>query len=71
MEVFLCREGMKDEADTDGRSAFMWAASKGADDVVRTFIRYDVDMQQADKNGGTGVWDMQGIRMIPWQFKQL
>lgn len=54
VEVFLSREGLKDEADTDGRSAFMWACSKGADDVIRCFIRHQVDMQQTDKNGGTG-----------------
>lgn len=32
----------------------MWAGGKGADDVVTAFLRSDVDIQQVDKNGGTG-----------------
>ena len=32
----------------------MWAGGKGADDVVTVFLRSNVDIQQVDKNGGTG-----------------
>ena len=32
----------------------MWAGGKGADDVITVFLRSDVDIQQVDKNGGTG-----------------
>ena len=56
MEVFLSRATVTDETDVDGRSAFMWAAGKGADHVVAIFIKHNVDIQQVDKNGGTGRW---------------
>ena len=45
---------MRDEPDIEGRTAFMWAAGKGADEVVKMFIKYGVEMHQTDKNGGTG-----------------
>lgn len=51
--MFLQRQ-LKDEADIEGRTAFMWAASKGADDVLKKFIQYKVDMHQTEKSGGTG-----------------
>ena len=38
----------------EGRTAFMWAAGKGADKVIQTFIKYKADMTQTDKTGGTG-----------------
>ena len=56
VEVFLSRATVTDETDVDGRSAFMWAAGKGADHVVAIFIKHNVDIQQVDKNGGTGRW---------------
>ncbi len=40
--------------DMDGRTAFMWAAGKGANKVLKMFIKHGVDMHNADKNGGTG-----------------
>lgn len=43
-----------DEADLEGRTAFMWAAGKGADNVLRVFFHHRVDVQQEDKTGGTG-----------------
>ena len=46
--------GVRDEPDIEGRTALMWAAGKGADDVIRMFIRHKADINQADKNGGTG-----------------
>ena len=54
VEVFLSHKSMQDWPDNEGRSAFMWAAGKGADDVIKVFIKHKVDMHQSDKNGGTG-----------------
>ena len=51
--MFLQRK-VRDEPDMEGRSAFMWAAGKGANDVLHTFIKYSVDIGQTDKTGGTG-----------------
>lgn len=45
---------MKDEPDLEGRSAFMWAAGKGANDVLEIFIQQGIDIAQVDKNGSTG-----------------
>lgn len=53
MSVFLSRN-CTDEADLEGRTAFMWAAGKGADDVIKVFLAHNVDIQQEDKTGGTG-----------------
>ena len=54
MEAFL-KNKLKDEPDNEGRTALMWAAGKGADKVIRKFIRHSVDMNSTDKNGGTGI----------------
>lgn len=56
VEVFLSHPtaGVKDEPDIEGRTAFMWAAGKGADEVIQTFINYGADIHQTDKNGGMG-----------------
>ena len=55
VEMFLSHSaGVRDEADIEGRTALMWAAGKGADDVIRAFIKYKADVNQTDKNGGTG-----------------
>ena len=53
VNVFLSWKNT-DEADLEGRTAFMWAAGKGADDVLRVFFHHSVDVQQEDKTGGTG-----------------
>lgn len=47
---------MKDEPDLEGRTAFMWAAGKGSDDVIRTMLGLTphIDINMADKYGGTG-----------------
>ena len=50
----MSRPEVKDEPDIEGRTAFMWAASKGADDVILTFVKYGVDIHQTGKNGSTG-----------------
>ena len=54
VEVFLSRKSITDEPDVEGRTAFMWAAGKGADEVIQVFLKHSVDVQQVDKNGGTG-----------------
>ena len=53
VEAFLKRK-LKDEPDIEGRTAFMWAAGKGADNVIKKFIEYGMDIHCTDKNGGTG-----------------
>ena len=50
----MSRAAISDEADVEGRTAFMWAAGKGADNVIAVCIKHNVDIQQVDKNGGTG-----------------
>lgn len=47
---------MKDDSDLEGRTSFMWAAGKGSDDVLRTMLslKSDIDINMADKYGGTG-----------------
>ncbi|XP_067866484.1 inversin isoform X2 [Heterodontus francisci] len=57
VEVFLNHPSVKDEPDLEGRTAFMWAAGKGSDDVLRTMLRVksDIDINMADKYGGTAL----------------
>ena len=45
---------MEDEPEINGRTAFIWAAGKGANNAIKVFIKHNVDMLNADKNGGTG-----------------
>uniref|UniRef100_UPI00398E6A4D inversin isoform X2 n=1 Tax=Pristiophorus japonicus TaxID=55135 RepID=UPI00398E6A4D len=56
VEVFLNHPSVTDDPDLEGRTAFMWAAGKGSDDVLRTMLRVksDIDINMADKYGGTG-----------------
>ena len=54
VDVFLSRSNVKDEADNEGRTAFLWAAGNGSDDVVSRFIKRNVDLFQMDKTGATG-----------------
>lgn len=53
-QVFLTRASITDEPDLEGRTALMWAASKGADEAIATWVRHNPDLRQTDKNGGTG-----------------
>ncbi|XP_078093347.1 inversin isoform X2 [Mustelus asterias] len=57
VEVFLNHPSVKDDPDLEGRTAFMWAAGKGSDDVLRTMLRVksDIDINMADKYGGTAL----------------
>lgn len=54
VNVFLSWKNT-DEPDLEGRTAFMWAAGKGADNVLRVFFHHKVDVQQEDKTGGTAL----------------
>ncbi|KAG7470029.1 hypothetical protein MATL_G00135180 [Megalops atlanticus] len=55
--VFLKHPSVKDDPDLEGRTAFMWAAGKGSDDVIRTMLdlKPDIDINMADKYGGTAL----------------
>ncbi|XP_068180673.1 inversin isoform X2 [Antennarius striatus] len=55
--VFLSHPSVKDEPDLEGRTAFMWAAGKGSDDVIRTMLTHipHIDINMADKYGGTAL----------------
>ncbi|XP_035491809.2 inversin isoform X2 [Scophthalmus maximus] len=55
--VFLSHPSVKDEPDLEGRTAFMWAAGKGSDDVIRTMLALtpNIDINMADKYGGTAL----------------
>ncbi|XP_054637873.1 inversin isoform X2 [Dunckerocampus dactyliophorus] len=55
--VFLSHPSVKDEPDLEGRTAFMWAAGKGSDDVIRTMLDLTphIDINMADKYGGTAL----------------
>jgi inversin len=50
-----------DEPDIEGRSAFIWAAGKGADEVIRVYLKHNVDIQQVDSHEGTGVSSQQSV----------
>ncbi|KAM9851907.1 inversin [Aulostomus maculatus] len=55
--VFMSHPSVKDESDLEGRTAFMWAAGKGSDDVIRTMLALTphIDINMADKYGGTAL----------------
>ncbi|KAK2844540.1 hypothetical protein Q5P01_011199 [Channa striata] len=55
--VFLSHPSVKDEPDLEGRTAFMWAAGKGSDDVISTMLALTplIDINMADKYGGTAL----------------
>lgn len=56
MAVFLKHPSVRDEPDLEGRTAFMWAAGKGSNDVINVMLelKRDLDINMADKYGGTG-----------------
>nr|XP_033785539.1 inversin isoform X2 [Geotrypetes seraphini] len=57
VKVFLKHPSVKDDSDLEGRTAFMWAAGKGSNDVIRTMLnlKHDIDLNMADKYGGTAL----------------
>lgn len=54
MEAFLSREDITDEPDMERRTALMWAAGKGADDVIHVMMGHHGDIDATDKIGATG-----------------
>ena len=62
--MFLKHPSVRDEPDLEGRTAFMWAAGKGSDDVIKTVLelKENLDINMADKYGGTGE-SMQTLRL--------
>lgn len=52
--MILSYPGLKDE-DVEGRTAFMWAASYGANDVIKFFVKNNVDVMATDKWGASGM----------------
>lgn len=67
VKVFLTHPSVRDDSDLEGRTSFMWAAGKGSDDVLRTMLslKSDIDINMADKYGGTG----RNWRMGSWCFR--
>ncbi|KAE8583349.1 hypothetical protein XENTR_v10020487 [Xenopus tropicalis] len=57
VRVLLSHPSVRDEADLEGRTAFMWAAGKGSDEVVRTMLELDheLEVNRTDKYGGTAL----------------
>ncbi|XP_050988213.1 inversin isoform X2 [Labeo rohita] len=55
--VFLKHPTVRDEPDLEGRTAFMWAAGKGSDDVIKIMLdlKKDLDINMTDKYGGTAL----------------
>ncbi|TRY84588.1 hypothetical protein DNTS_001326 [Danionella cerebrum] len=55
--VFLKHPSVRDEPDLEGRTAFMWAAGKGSDDVIKIMLdlKKDLDISMTDKYGGTAL----------------
>ncbi|XP_052003163.1 inversin-like isoform X1 [Xyrauchen texanus] len=55
--VFLQHHSVRDEPDLEGRTAFMWAAGKGSNDVIMIMLdlKKDLDINMADKYGGTAL----------------
>lgn len=58
--VFLKHHSVRDEPDLEGRTAFMWAAGKGSDDVIKIMLdlKKDLDISMTDKYGGTGAEEL-------------
>ncbi|KAM8934260.1 inversin [Pelodytes ibericus] len=57
VRVLLAHSSVRDEADLEGRTAFMWAAGKGSDEAVRTMLELDPELEvnRTDKYGGTAL----------------
>ncbi|XP_058603870.1 inversin isoform X2 [Onychostoma macrolepis] len=55
--VFLKHPSVRDEPDLEGRTAFMWAAGKGSNDVIKIMLdlKKDLDINMTDKYGGTAL----------------
>ncbi|KAG9477787.1 hypothetical protein GDO78_013001 [Eleutherodactylus coqui] len=57
VRVLLTHLSVRDEADLEGRTAFMWAAGKGSDEVLKVMLELDreLEINRTDKYGGTAL----------------
>lgn len=55
MKLFLRHGDAQDMPDKKGRTAFMWAAAKGSDEVIKAMYSHGSDLHWADKDGNTGL----------------
>ncbi|XP_073496046.1 inversin [Phyllobates terribilis] len=57
VRVLLTHLSVRDEADLEGRTAFMWAAGKGSDEALKVMLELDPELEinRADKYGGTAL----------------
>ncbi|KAG8447760.1 hypothetical protein GDO86_015029 [Hymenochirus boettgeri] len=57
VHVLLAHPSVRDEADLEGRTAFMWAAGKGSDEALKSMLELDPELEvnRTDKYGGTAL----------------
>ncbi|KAM9324217.1 inversin [Gastrophryne carolinensis] len=57
VRVLLSHPSVRDEADLEGRTAFMWAAGKGSDEALKVMFELDPELEinRTDKYGGTAL----------------
>ncbi|XP_072287694.1 inversin [Pyxicephalus adspersus] len=57
VRVLLAHPSVRDEADLEGRTAFMWAAGKGSDETLKVMLELDSELEinRTDKYGGTAL----------------
>ncbi|XP_063288600.1 inversin [Pelobates fuscus] len=57
VRVLLSHSSVRDEADLEGRTAFMWAAGKGSDEAIKAMLELDsnLEVNRTDKYGGTAL----------------
>ncbi|XP_075041142.1 inversin [Mixophyes fleayi] len=57
VKILLAHPSVRDEADLEGRTAFMWAAGKGSDEAVKAMLELDPELEinRTDKYGGTAL----------------
>uniref|UniRef100_A0A8C5PMW0 Inversin n=1 Tax=Leptobrachium leishanense TaxID=445787 RepID=A0A8C5PMW0_9ANUR len=57
VRVLLSHSSVRDEADLEGRTAFMWAAGKGGDKAIKVMLELDPELEvnRTDKYGGTAL----------------
>ena len=70
MRAFLEFSELVDQADIEGRTAFMWAAGAGALETLDVMLDCGVDLSQSDKNGATGENEMTVLEMTCQNRKQ-
>ena len=56
VSALLSFPSVRDVADSDGRTALMWAAQRGNYNVLKAMLEREGDVHACDKNGATGEW---------------